>query len=221
MIERRAAQPVLPLALFRSRLVSGHLALGFVLNVVFYGVMFLLSLYGQQVLHLSPLRVGLMFLPATALIVAANLLAPRMAERWSVRTPLLVGQLLCLAGMAGLLVIDSSTRPATIAALLVPLAAGAGLVAPSLITALLRELDADRAGLAAGALNAVRQTGGTLAIAVFGALASRSVLSGLHASLAIAIVLMVLTAADTIVTAVRARRYRRWRSVAPTERATL
>ena len=75
---------------------------------------------------------------------------------------------------------------------------GLGVAVPSVIIVLLEAIPADQAGMAAGLLNASRQVGGTLAVAVFGALIAHraSFLAGMRASLLIAvIVLFAATAA--------------------------
>ena len=73
MIEARTAAPLVPLDLFRSRTVTVSVAIGFVVNAAFYGLVFVLSLFFQDVLNLSPVAAGLMFLPMMAVIAAANL----------------------------------------------------------------------------------------------------------------------------------------------------
>lgn len=73
---------------------------------------------------------------------------------------------------------------------------GLGVAVPSVIIVLLDAIPADQAGMAAGLLNSSRQVGGTLAVAVFGALISprASFLSGLRASLAIATIALLAAA---------------------------
>ncbi|WP_329277447.1 hypothetical protein [Streptomyces sp. NBC_00691] len=79
------------------------------------------------------------------------------------------------------------------AVLLVPLALGAGFSLPPLIASMMEAVPPDRAGTAAGLLNAVRQTAGALAIAVFGSLAATSTESALRTSLLISASFLTLT----------------------------
>ena len=75
LIERTRAKRMLPLSLFGSRTFSAATAIGLAINVAFYGLIFVFSLYFQTTLHYSALRTGLAFAPATVAVLAANLLA--------------------------------------------------------------------------------------------------------------------------------------------------
>ena len=72
---------MLPLSLFRSRTFSVTSAIGLVINVTFYGLIFVLSLYFQDARHYSVLITGLAFAPTTVAIFVANLLAGSLARR--------------------------------------------------------------------------------------------------------------------------------------------
>lgn len=79
--EARVAHPMVPLGLFRSRVVTVCVAIGFAANVGFYGVIFVLSLFFQRVLGQSAVAAGLEFLPMTALLSSANLTSAKVAAR--------------------------------------------------------------------------------------------------------------------------------------------
>ncbi|MFJ8077947.1 MFS transporter [Streptomyces sp. NPDC096176] len=200
MIEARATAPMVPLDLFRSRTVTLSVAIGFVVNAAFYGLVFVLSLFFQDVLHLSVMAAGLMFLPMMAVIAGANLASARAAARFGPRMPIAVGQVICALAMFGLLWMDEGTSGPVIAALLIPAGFGMGLVVPSLTAVLLNDIAADRAGLAAGILNSFRQTGGALAVAVFGALVADrgEFLAGLRVALCVAAVMLAATTAAAL-----------------------
>src|ERR1051326_2497530 len=70
--ERRASQPMLPLALFAHRMFALTALDGLLVNVAFYGLIFVLSLYLQQVNGLSPFQTGLAFLPMMGLVLPVN-----------------------------------------------------------------------------------------------------------------------------------------------------
>jgi DHA2 family methylenomycin A resistance protein-like MFS transporter len=163
--------------------------IGFVVNAAFYGLVFVLSLYFHDVLGLSALAAGAMFLPMTAVIAAANLVSARVATRFGPRVPIAVGPVVCALALVALLWVDEATARPVIALLLVPVGFGLGMVVPSLTAVLMGEVAADRAGMAAGVLNSFRQTGGALAVAVFGAV------GGLRVPLVVAVVLLVAAAA--------------------------
>ncbi|MEU9171405.1 MFS transporter [Streptomyces sp. NPDC048420] len=192
-IERRQAHPVVPFGLFRSRTVSVAVAVGSANSVAFYGVVFMFSLFFQQVQGRSALHAGLMFLPMTGLIGVTNVFAGKLAGRYGARLPILVGHGLAVAGLLGLLYVDTGTSGSLVSVLLVPLAVGCALMVPPLTAAMLEAVPAERAGLAAGVLNAARQVAGGLAVAVFGVLVADGFETGLRLSLAISAGLLLLT----------------------------
>ncbi|MFF0016840.1 MFS transporter [Streptomyces sp. NPDC005374] len=194
-IEARHAHPVVPLGLFRNRTVSVAVAVGSANSVAFYGVVFAFSLFFQQVQGRSALYAGLMFLPMTGLIGVTNVFSGKLASRYGARLPILLGQGLAVAGLLGLLYVDTGTSASLVSVLLVPLAVGCALMVPPLTAAMLEAVPAERAGLAAGVLNSARQVAGGLAVAVFGVLIADGFETGLRLSLAISAGLLLLTGA--------------------------
>jgi DHA2 family methylenomycin A resistance protein-like MFS transporter len=194
--ETRTSHPMVPLALFRSRAVTVCVGIGFAVNVAFYGVIFVLSLYFQRVLGQSAVIAGLEFLPMTALLPLANLTSARLGARFGPDLAIKAGLLVSVLGLVALLVVSTGPDRLLLAAALVPAGTGLGFAVPSLIVVLLDAIPADQAGMAAGLLNSSRQVGGTLAVAVFGALISHraSFLPGLRASLLIAVVVLAVAA---------------------------
>ncbi|MFD4857512.1 MFS transporter [Streptomyces atratus] len=196
-IESRHPHPVVPLGLFRNRTVVVAVTAGSALSVAFYGMIFVFSLFFQQVRDQSALAAGLMFLPMTGLLVVVNVLSGRLANRYGPRLPMLAGQLLSVGGLLLLLLVDTDTSPVLTSMLLVPLALGAGLALPPLTAAMMEAVPTDRAGVAAGVLNAARQVSGGLGVAAFGALVATGFEDGLRTSLAISAALLTPTALAT------------------------
>jgi DHA2 family methylenomycin A resistance protein-like MFS transporter len=106
---------------------------------------------------------------------------------------MLVGQPVAAAGLLALLCVDARTSPVLVAVLLVPLALGCALTVPPLTAAMMDAVPAERAGLAAGVLNAARQVSGGLGIAVFGALVAGGFETGMRLSLAVSAALLTVT----------------------------
>jgi DHA2 family methylenomycin A resistance protein-like MFS transporter len=179
-IERRVEAPMLPLGLFRSPVLSAATVAGFALNFSFYGLVFVLSLFFQRVLDHSPAVAGLLFLPLTGLVTAVNVVAGRLTALHGARRPLIAGQLILGVSMVSLVLIDTDTPLLVIELLLVPISVGGGLIVPPLTSALLETVDAAQAGLAAGVLNAARQLGSAVGVAVFGALLGAGFVTGMH-----------------------------------------
>ena len=194
-VESRAAHPVLPLGLFRTRAVAVPVAVGFSLNVGFYGMVFLLSLYLQQQRGLSALATGLAFVPMTALTAVGNLAGSRASRPIPLRAKAVTGQLLMIAGLL-ILCLAASVPDWLLVVLMIPVGVGGGSLAVPAVTALLLDnVPADLAGTASGTLNASRQFGGAVAVALFGVLVADhgSFLRGLRVSLLIAALTVLAT----------------------------
>jgi MFS transporter, DHA2 family, methylenomycin A resistance protein len=186
-LEARRRSPMLPLGLFDSPVFASATAIGLLVNVVFYGLIFLLSLYFQEVEGYSAIQTGLAFAPATAAVMAGNLLAGRAAERFGAARTMALSALLMSAALAGLLVLGAGIAyPALVAQLLV-LGFGLGLVVPVMTSSLLGSVEAERSGVASGVLNTARQTGSVIGVALFGSLGAGGVVAGLHESIVISI----------------------------------
>jgi MFS transporter, DHA2 family, methylenomycin A resistance protein len=195
VVELRAEHPALPLGLLRSPAVAVCTATGFALNFAFYGIVFVLTLFFQDYRGACPLLAGLMFLPMTALVMAMNLLAGRLTNRYGPRAPMIAGQVMQAAGLLGLLAVDAQSSTTLILLLLIPLGIG-GLAVPPMTAALLEAVDAQRSGVASGVLIAARQLGGAIGVALFGAFAASQAdfITGMHASLIAGGAALLLTA---------------------------
>ena len=78
--ERHAAHPMLLLSLFRHRMFALMSSVGLLVNIALYGLIFVFSLYFQQVNHWTPFETGLAFVPMMGAVLPVNLLAPRLAS---------------------------------------------------------------------------------------------------------------------------------------------
>jgi DHA2 family methylenomycin A resistance protein-like MFS transporter len=185
--EARAPQPMLPLSLFEHRMFAMTSLVGLLVNVAVYGLIFVFSLYFQSVNGLSPFATGLAFVPMMGAVLPVNLVAPRIAERIGAPTTIAAGAVLSAAGCLAMLGIEPGTSYWAICAQLIAISTGLGLLVPPLTSTLLGSVEKSRSGIAAGVLNATRQTGSVLGVALFGSLIGQSgaFVSGIHASLII------------------------------------
>jgi MFS transporter, DHA2 family, methylenomycin A resistance protein len=195
-IESKRAQPMLPLSLFRNRIFSSAALVSMVSALVFYGLIFTLSLYFQQVRGYSPLMTGLTFLPLTALVTAGSMSAARVVRAFGPRWPICAALGIYTLGFLGMLV-STENSPYWLIALPMPaIGFSAGLITPLATTALMNTVDKNRAGIAAGVLNSARQTGAALGVAVFGAMvaALHPFEAGMRTALSVAAVVALLAA---------------------------
>lgn len=195
--EVSAAQPMLPLALFKRRMFALASLVGLLVNVALYGLIFVLSLYFQQLNGLSAFETGLAFVPMMGAVLPVNLIAPRIAERIGAPATIAAGAVLSAAGCLAALGIEADTSYWAICGQLIAMSSGLGLLVPPLTSTLLGSVEKSRSGIAAGVLNSTRQTGSVLGVALFGSLVSQSgtFMAGFHASLMIAAGVMIAGAA--------------------------
>src|SRR4051812_15398359 len=171
-IESRVDEPMLPLKLFRNGDFTGAQAASFAISASFFAVYLYATLYLQQVLGLSAIQAGLVYIPGTiANFVFAGLSAQLLERGISPRTMVAGGLALVSAGMALLaatIATDSSwtiVLPGTIIALI-----GTGLLNPSVTAVALGSVPPAQSGLAAGAMDTFRQAGIAVGVAALGAM---------------------------------------------------
>ncbi len=193
-VERRGSQPMLPLSLFANQTFRASTLIGLLINVAFYGLIFIFSLLFQREQGFSALKTGLAFLPMTASIMAANLLSERLTKRFGVRATILLGLGLMAAGCLGLLGITQASSYGAMALQLLLLGAGLGLIVPPMTSALLGSVERSRSGVAAGTLFAMRQSGSVIGVALFGSLLAGRFVTGLHTALAISLAVLAIGA---------------------------
>lgn len=195
--ERRAPAPMLPLSLFKHRMFAMTSFVGLLVNIAFYGLIFVFSLYFQEVNGWSSFATGLAFVPMMGAVLPVNLIAPRLAERFGAPAVIAAGALIAAAGCLALLGIDRGTGYWAVFAQFLAMGGGLGLLVPPLTSTLLGSVEKARSGLAAGVLNSTRQTGSVLGVALFGSLIGQTdaFMFGARAALIISAMLLIGAAA--------------------------
>ena len=128
---------MLPLSLFKNRTFSAATLIGLLMNTAFYGLIFMFSLYFQQLKHYSPLATGMAFLPMTVVVLLANLSAGPIVARLGLRMPMVIGQALLAIGCLTLIGIGQNTSYRALGMQLLAMGAGVGLTVPPMTSALL------------------------------------------------------------------------------------
>ncbi|NED58579.1 multidrug efflux MFS transporter, partial [Micromonospora aurantiaca] len=171
--QARAATPLMPLRILRSRNVSGAYAVQLLTLSAMFSFQVIVALYMQQVLGYSALDTGLAMLPAAVAIGAVSLFASaRLSNRLGERSVLMIGLVLLIGAMAWLTTVPVDADYVTDLLPVFVLAAGAGLVLPSLTGLGMSSARPEDAGLASGLFNTVQQVGMALGVAVLTTLAA-------------------------------------------------
>jgi EmrB/QacA subfamily drug resistance transporter len=183
VIELRRRTPMLDFSLFRSRTSVGANVVAFLVTFAMFAQFFFLTLYMQNVLGYSPLQTGVRFLPATLLIIVMGPLAGRLTDRVGPRPLIALG--LVIVGTA--LLIQSQLTIHTGYGLLLPgfilMGMGIGLVMSPMSTAAMNAVHRTKSGAASGVVSMSRMVGGTVGLAVMGALVATIGRSKLDSSL--------------------------------------
>jgi EmrB/QacA subfamily drug resistance transporter len=167
-------RPLLPLAVFRSRVVSAANAALALLVGAMFGFQFLIALYFQRVLGYTPAQAGLAVVPVAVGIGVMSLFAfPRIAARFGARRALLPGLLLIAAGLALLTGAPVDGDYLTdVAPSILLFAAGGGLTLPAIMALAMSEVAPETAGVASGLINTSQQVGGALGLSILAAAAA-------------------------------------------------
>ena len=172
--QARAANPLMPLRLFRSREVSGANLVQALMVVGMFGMFFLGALYMQRVLGYDALEVGLAYLPSTVVMGAMSFrVSAQLNMRYGPKATLIPSMVAIAAGM--ILFARTPVEASYVADLLPPMVligAGAGLGFPSLMTLAMSGATPEDSGLASGLVNTSVQVGGAIGLAVLATFAT-------------------------------------------------
>lgn len=172
--ERRGSHPLLPRELFQSSSFGAANGVGFLINFGVFGQLFLLSLYLQQGGSGDALQAGLRLLPMMAAYTVGNFMAGGIAARHGTRRPMLLGLLVAVAMAALLAALQLAMQRALPYGLLVPLAVlmnvAIGIAIPAMTATVMQVAGKAHANSAAAALNANRQVGALVGVALAGSL---------------------------------------------------
>jgi len=165
--ESRAPAPMLPLAVFRSRVFSVTNVVTFLMYAALSGMILWLVITLQVVAGLSPMKSGLALVPLTVCMLLFSPLAGAVSEKLGPTIPMTVGPLIMAASVAAFTRVDADTS--YVLDVIVPsvvFGIGLAMTVTPLTATVLAAVPDHQAGIASGVNNAVARTGGLLAIAV-------------------------------------------------------
>src|SRR5438477_1042748 len=170
--ELRSRSPLVPFAILRVKGLVAADVTQLIAFTGFFSMFFYATLYMQEILHYSPLKAGAAYLPITAGFAAAGGIASQLITRIGTRPVVVAG---CLVAAAGLYYLSRVPVHGSYVSDLLPgflvMSLGAGSVFVSIAAAANAGVPGDKAGLAAGLLNASQQVGSALGLAILSVLA--------------------------------------------------
>ncbi|MFF5079828.1 MFS transporter [Actinoplanes sp. NPDC000266] len=166
--ERRVAEPMLPLSLFRDRNFGGASLSIVLLSFSAGGVLLALTQYLQFVLGYGPMKAGLAFVPLLITAVVFNGIGVVVDKRFGTRVALAAGLLLMAGGFGVLASLSPGDGYVRLAIALVVIGAGSGTAGPAAYGTLLGALPPDRVGVGSAVNDTVQQVGTALSVAVLG-----------------------------------------------------
>jgi MFS family permease len=170
-VEARAAEPILPLELFRNRVFTVTSAIGFIVGFALFGAVTYLPLYMQIVKGLTPTKSGLLLTPLMAGVLVTSIASGNLISKFGRYRPFpIAGTALMTVAMLllSLLVVDTPTWH--VAVFMVILGLGLGMVMQVLVLAAQNAVDYSQLGVATSGSTLFRQIGGSIGVSIFGAI---------------------------------------------------
>jgi DHA2 family methylenomycin A resistance protein-like MFS transporter len=197
LIEARHSTPMLPLQFFSSAAFSMPILVGCILNFGLYGILFVLSLFFQDIYHYPAALAGVALLPITVATGSTALISGRITARLGTRRPMIAGLAASCLGTLLLLLGETGDSILLLTAGEILIGLGCGMTVPAMTTAILNTVPKSQVGVASALLNASRQLGGVLGVAILGSilgsLSERSAfLAGMHIALLLVALLFLL-----------------------------
>ncbi len=192
--EGRIREPMLPPAFFANRVRTVAVICASLMGFVFYGTLFLMSLYFQQLRGWSPGSTGVALLPLTVGTLAGPfLIYPRLSRRFGHPVLLVVGFVCCALGVAVLAPTDAHSAYVQIAFGLLLIGLASTVSFSALTSLLLASVTEEQSGLASGVQNTTRQAGALMSVSILGAvLNAQAIGSRLPAAFAVLGVVVLL-----------------------------
>ena len=170
-VERRAREPVLPLALFRNRVFTVTSAIGFIVGLALFGSLTFLPLYLQVVRGHSPTESGLFLTPLMAGLLVTSIASGNLISKTGRYKPFpILGTAVSAVAIFLLSLLGVSTSDWLAALYMVVLGLGLGMTMQVLVLAVQNAVPYDLLGVATSGSTLFRQIGGSIGVSIFGAI---------------------------------------------------
>lgn len=170
----RVADPILPRSLFRNAPFSAANGVSFLLNFGQFGMIYMFGLFLQMTRGASPLAAGFELLPIFGMFILGNLLYTRVSSKAGNRRPMFVSMAVCAISVLVLTSVTAHT-PFWLLGLMIGISSlGIGVAVPAMTSSLMEAAGPQNANAGGATLNATRQIGTMMGVAVVGNLLSAS-----------------------------------------------
>lgn len=201
-LENRVEYPMMPLSLFKNRMISMGLIVSGILNLCFYGALFTLPFYFANIRHYSTFVVGLALLPLPALAVFGSYLGGKCTGGFGPARVIFIGFVIAAIGFLTLLELNNSTPPYVLIMLpFLTIGFGVSFATPAMTFAVIHSASKEYEGTVSAILNIFNQIGNLMGVAIFGTIAitATSFIHGLHIIFLIIGITFLVTAASSLV----------------------
>ncbi|MGG4605145.1 MFS transporter [Paenalcaligenes sp. Me131] len=178
-VERKVTNPLIPLVLFKKPVFAVANMASFFLGFSYYSSLFFFSLYFQQVQEWSPAEAGWRMMPLFIATGCVSLCFGRFSENTKVSTLMTAGYVLIAVSMAAMMWCTVDTPYWIMGSLLLIMGVGAGFAVPGTSLTIMSMAPAELTGSVSGTMNALRQAGMTMGIALLGVILSAEAITEL------------------------------------------
>jgi EmrB/QacA subfamily drug resistance transporter len=212
LLERHQRLPMLDLSLFKIGSFTGANVVALLVSLGMFGVFFFVSLFVQNILGYSPTKAGAIFLPMTVLVILVAPMAGKLSDRVGSRWLMGIGMTLLSTSLLLYQRVGIGSDFWTLLPALVLGGIGMAMTMSPMTSAAMASVPVDKAGVGSGVLNSFRQVGGSLGIALMGAIVASHIhapassplgqqefVNGLHAALAVSAAITFLGAVVAVV----------------------
>jgi EmrB/QacA subfamily drug resistance transporter len=185
LVEQRQRHPLMPFSIFRLRTLRGANIVGLLIGMSLFSMFFFISLYLQNVLHYSPIRTGISYLPLAVGIILSAGAASQLVTRFGFKPPLIAGLLLIAGGLLWFSQVPGAggSYAADVLGPSILAAAGLGFSFVPVTIAAVTGTEHREAGLASGLINTSQQVGGALGLAILATIANSQTQSQFHSGI--------------------------------------
>lgn len=178
-IESKAKEPLVPLQLFRNRVLSVTFMVAFFMSAGMFGAVTYIPLYAQGVIGVSPAVAGYILTPMMIALGIAVIVSGRLMHKYTFRIFNLLGMALMGLGFVLLATMSVDTEMFQVVIYMTIAGLGIGLIIPTLNTSAIGAIGKERRGIATSMVQFFRSIGGTIGVSILGVLMTSRMTSGM------------------------------------------